>query len=317
MSRGSSNYAFLLDQHRLASKKAHLQVRAGTIQAIRLFFIERDYLEVDTPYLIPAPAPELHIEAVSAGGAFLHTSPELCMKRLLAAGYSRIFQISRCFRQGERGRTHLPEFTMLEWYRPGTDYLGLMDECEEMILYVSEKAGLGEAITYQESSVDLGRPWQKLSVKEAFDRYASLTVEDALQRDCFDRVMVESIEPHLGRPKPTFLYDYPASLAALARIKPGNPEVAERFELYIAGIELANAFSELTDAGEQELRFQKEKERRERLGKAAYPMPEKFLKALPSMPESAGIAFGIDRLVMLFCNQTDIDRVVAFTPEEL
>ena len=152
---------------------------------------------------------------------------------------------------------------------------------------------------------------------EAFDRYASLSVEDAIQRDCFDQVMVEKIEPSLGRPKPTFLYDYPASLAALARIKAGNPRVAERFELYIAGIELANAFSELTDAREQELRFQKEKQRREQLGKTVYPLPEKFLRALPSMPESAGIAFGIDRLVMLFCNQTTIDSVVAFTPEEL
>jgi len=142
-------------------------------------------------------------------------------------------------------------------------------------------------------------------------------VEDALQHDCFDLVMVEKIEPCLGKPKPTFLYDYPASLAALARIKPEDCRVAERFELYVAGIELANAFSELRDAREQEMRFQKEKEKREQLGKTVYPLPEKFLRALPSMPESAGIAFGIDRLVMLFCNQTTLDRVVAFTPEEL
>jgi lysyl-tRNA synthetase class 2 len=239
------------------------------------------------------------------------------MKRLLAAGYPRIFQICKCFRQGERGRTHLPEFTMLEWYRAGTDYSGLMDECEEMILYVSDKVGLGKEIRYQDNLIDLERPWERISVKEAFDRYASLSAEDAIRLDCFDQLMVEKIEPNLGRPKPTFLYDYPASLAALARIKAGNPRVAERFELYIAGIELANAFSELTDAGEQEMRFQKEKEKRERLGKAVYPLPEKFLRALPSMPESAGIAFGVDRLVMLFCNQTTIDGVVAFTPEEL
>ena len=317
MSPGSSNHSFFVDQQRLASKQPFLWVRARVIQAIRLFFVERDYLEVDTPHLIPAPAPELHIDAIRASGAFLQTSPELCMKRLLAAGYPRIFQICKCFRQGERGGTHLPEFTMLEWYRAGTDYSDLMDECEDLILYVSNKVGLGEEISYQGSSIDFRRPWQKISAKEAFDRYASLSVEDAIQRDCFDQVMVEKIEPCLGKPKPTFLYDYPASLAALARIKSGNSGVAERFELYIAGIELANAFSELTDAREQGLRFQKEKEKRERLGKTVYPMPEKFLKALPSMPESAGIAFGIDRLVMLFCNQTDIDRVVAFTPEEL
>ena len=313
---GSSD-SFFIEQQRLASKKSHLQIRARAIQAIRLFFVERDYLEVDTPHLIATPAPEIHIEAVTAGGAFLHTSPELCMKRLLAAGYPRIFQICKCFRQGERGRTHLPEFTMLEWYRTGTDYSGLMDECEEMILYVSNKVGLGQEIRYQDNLIDLERPWERISVKEAFDRYASLSVEDAIRRDCFDQVMVEKIEPCLGKPKPTFLYDYPASLAALARIKAGNPRVAERFELYIAGIELANAFSELTDAREQELRFQKEKEKREQLGKAVYPLPEKFLQSLPSMPESAGIAFGVDRLVMLFCNQTTIDGVVAFTPEEL
>jgi elongation factor P--(R)-beta-lysine ligase len=313
----SRNHSFVLDQQQLASRKAHLRIRATVIQAIRLFFVERDYLEVDTPHLIPAPAPELHIDAVRAGGAFLHTSPELCMKRLLAAGYPRIFQICKCFRQDERGGTHLPEFTMLEWYRAGTDYSGLMDECEDLILYVSNKVGLGEEISYQGNSIDFRRPWQKISVTLAFESYAPLSVEDAIQRDCFDQVMVEKIEPCLGRPKPTFLYDYPASLAALARIKAGNPRVAERFELYIAGIELANAFSELTDAREQELRFQKEKEKREQLGKTVYPLPEKFLQSLPSMPESAGIAFGIDRLVMLFCDQTTIDSVVAFTPEEV
>ncbi len=313
----SSHHSLFSEQLRLASKKTHLEMRARTIQAIRLFFIERGYLEVDTPHLIPAPAPELHIDAVRAGGSFLHTSPELCMKRLLASGYPRIFQICKCFRRGERGQRHLPEFTMLEWYRTETDYSGLMDECEEMILYVSNKVELGGKIRYRESSIDLERPWHRISVREAFDRYASRSVEDALQRGCFDSLIVEKIEPRLGQSKPTFLYDYPASLAALARMKTENPEVAERFELYIAGIELANAFSELTEAGEQQLRFQKEKESREKLGKSVYPLPERFLEALPSMPESAGIAFGIDRLVMLFCNQTAIDGIVAFTPEEL
>jgi lysyl-tRNA synthetase class 2 len=317
MAPESSEHSFFVEQRRLASKKSHLRMRARVIQAIRLFFVERDYLEVDTPHLIPAPAPEIHIDAIRADGGFLHTSPELCMKRLLAAGYPRIFQVCKCFRQGERGGAHLPEFTMLEWYRAGTDYSGLMDECEDMVIYVSGKVGLGEEISYQRGSIDFRRPWHKISVTEAFDRYASLSAEDAIQRDCFDQVMVEKIEPRIGRPKPTFLYDYPASLAALARIKAGNPRVAERFELYVAGIELANAFSELTDAREQALRFQKEKQRREQLGKAVYPLPEKFLQALPSMPESAGIAFGVDRLVILFCNQTTIDGVVAFTPEEL
>jgi lysyl-tRNA synthetase class 2 len=239
------------------------------------------------------------------------------MKRLLAAGYPKLFQISKCFRKGERGEKHLPEFTMLEWYQAGADYLGLMDECEEMILYLSQNLGLGERVQYQSLEIDLRRPWHRISLGEAFRRFASLSLEEALRTDRFDECIVTEIEPHLEESKPTFLYDYPSSLAALARLKKKDPTVAERFELYIAGLELANAFSELTDAREQQARFQREREKRFRLGKPVYPAPEKFLKSLPSMPESAGIALGIDRLVMLFSNQVSIDHVVTFTPEEL
>jgi lysyl-tRNA synthetase class 2 len=292
-------------------------MRARIIQAVRLFFTEKGYLEVETPCLIPAPAPELHIDAVSAGNAFLQTSPELCMKRLLAAGYPRIFQICRCFRQAERGETHLPEFTMLEWYHAGAEYMGLMDECEEMIIDVSRTARFGHKIRYEAHEVDLRKPWLRIPLRDAFHRYASLPLEDALSSGRFDEVMVAEIEPNLGFPKPTFLYDYPASLAAMARIKKDEPRVAERFELYIAGLELANAFSELTDPQEQEARFQRDQEKRRDLGKTMYPLPEKFLRALPQMPESAGIALGVDRLAMLFCNQKSIDNVVSFTPEEL
>jgi lysyl-tRNA synthetase class 2 len=317
MSPGLSNDCFLLGQQRLASKKPHLWMRAKIIQAVRLFFVEKGYLEVETPYLIPAPAPEPHIDAVSAGGAFLHTSPELCMKRLLAAGYPKIFQICRCFREAERGEAHLPEFTMLEWYHAGEDYTGLMDECEEMIIDVSRSIGLGEKIRYEAHEIDLRKPWSRISLKDAFRQYASLSLEDALTSGRFDEVMVTEIEPNLGLPKPAFLYDYPVSLAALARVKKGDPLVAERFELYMAGLELANAFSELTDAYEQGARFEKDREKRRNLGKTVYPLPEKFLRALPHMPESAGIALGVDRLAMLFCNRKSIDNVVSFTPEEL
>ena len=301
----------------MAAKKSTLWLRARILQAIRRYFVDHDYLEVETPHLIPAPAPEIHIDAIRAEDAFLHTSPELCMKRLLSAGYDKIFQICRCFRQGERGEHHLYEFTLLEWYRAGVDYVALMDECEEMILSVSHDLGLGEKITYQKRDIELKKPWERIAVKEAFMRYAPITMEKALELNRFDEVMVSEIEPRLGIPKPTFLYDYPATLAALARLKENEPELAERFEIYMGGLELANAFSELTDVREQEARFIRERENRLKLGKTMYPIPEKFLKSLPQMPSSAGIALGVDRLAMIFSNKTRIDDVVPFTPEDL
>jgi len=300
-----------------AGKEATLWLRARLVQAVRRFFAEKGYLEVYTPHLIPAPAPELHIDAIKAGGAYLHTSPELCMKRLLSAGYPKIFQICPAFRQGERGTRHLPEFMLLEWYRVGIDYTGLMDECEEMILYVSDQVDRGEKLEYRGKTIHLQRPWHRITVAEAFDRYADMAAEKALASGTFDEIMVDRIEPFLGVPKPTFLYDYPASLGALARLKAGNPEVAERFELYIGGLEIANAFSELKNLREQKTRFQAEREKRRQLGKAVYPMPEKFLKDLQHMPQSAGIALGVDRLVMIFADAPSIDDVVSFTPEEL
>jgi lysyl-tRNA synthetase class 2 len=318
MSPGSNNGdSFNGQEQRLAAKKSYLWLRARIIQGIRLFFIENGYLEVETPYLIPAPAPELHIDAISAGEAFLHTSPELCMKRLISAGYPKLFQICRCFRQGERGQNHLPEFTILEWYRAGIDYRELMDEVEEMITFVSRRLGFGESIEFRGHAVGLKSPWQRISVREAFQRYASMSLESSMDSGRFDEVMVQEIEPNLGITKPTFLHDYPASLAALARLKQDDPAYAERFELYVAGLEVANAFTELTDAHEQRERFECERERRRQQGKTVYPLPEKFLRSLHNMPHSAGIALGVDRLVMLFADQPSIDQVVSFTPEEL
>jgi len=317
MSPGSKNSSAEAEQQRLAAKRSNLWLRARLIQAIRDFFIENGYLEVETPHLIPAPAPEVHIEAIRAGGAFLHTSPELCMKRLVSSGYHKIFQICRCFREGERGEQHLSEFTLLEWYRAGIDYVELMDECEEMVLSVSQDLGSGTKIHFQGKDIDLRRPWERMSVKEAYERYASMPMQRALTLKRFDQVMVQEIEPHLGIEKPTFLYDYPAELAALARLKENNPGLAERFEIYMGGLELANAFSELTDVREQEARFERDLLEREQLGKTVYPLPEKFLKSLAHMPRSVGIALGIDRLAMLFCNEDKIDRVISFSPEEL
>jgi len=317
MSPGSKNRLARSERERLSRRRPALRLRALMVQAIRDFFVRKGYLEVETPVLIPAPAPELHIDAVPAKRGFLQTSPELCMKRLLATGYGRIFQVCRCFRRGERGDLHLPEFTILEWYRAHAGYKDIMSECEAMIQFVAQDLGLLQKIHYRGKTIDLSGRWERITVHEAFDRHASLPLDEAMEKGRFEACMVEEIEPHLGSPKPTFLCDYPASMAALARLKPDDTRLAERFELYMSGVELANAFSELTDPGEQRARFQREKERREEQGKEAYPFPGKFLDALALMPDAGGIALGIDRLAMIFSDSATIDEVVTFTPEEL
>jgi elongation factor P--(R)-beta-lysine ligase len=306
-----------MNQPAFFNHKPLLLLRARILQCIREFFITRDYLEVETPQLITAPAPETHIDSISVHDRYLQTSPELCMKRLLALGFPKIFQIAKCFRKGERGELHLPEFSLLEWYRTGIDYHSLMEECETLFLFLSQQLNVGTRLRYGGMDIDLAAPWERLSIQTAFERYASVSLDQALDNHHFDQTMVEEIEPHLGMKRPTFLYDYPASLAALARLKPGTPSIAERFEIYVGGIELANGFSELNDAHEQRLRFEKEHKERALLGKQVSPMPERFLKALEKMPEAAGIALGLDRLVMIFGDARTIDDVVAFTPEEV
>jgi lysyl-tRNA synthetase class 2 len=302
---------------RLSRRQKALQQRASIVQAIRLFFIDQGFLEVETPHRIPAPAPESHIDAVSSGTWFLHPSPELCMKRLLAAGYGKIFQMCRCWREGERGRQHVPEFTLLEWYRAGDDYRTLMEDCETLIQTLASKMGLGQRLIFHGQEIDLAGPWERISVRDAFRGYSKITMKEALEHGHFDEVMVQDIEPRLGMTKPTFLYDYPAERGTLARLRKDDPSVAERFELYMGGLELANAFSELVDPEEQRKRFLLEQANRRSQGKPVYPMPEPFLDELEEMPPSAGIALGVDRLVMVLLNAATIDDVVAFTPEEL
>jgi lysyl-tRNA synthetase class 2 len=317
MSLGSRNSSIEEEPAAFRKRKSHLILRARLVQSVRDFFINRHYLEVETPQLITAPAPETHIDSISVDGRYLQTSPELCMKRLLAEGFPRIFQIARCFRDGERGALHFPEFSLLEWYRTGIDYHDLMEECEDLFLFLSHRLDLGTRLSCRGRNIDLKAPWERLSVRSAFERYATVSLDQALETDSFDQTMVTEIEPHLGITTPTFLLDYPASLAALARLKPTSPSVAERFEIYVGGMELANGFSELNDAHEQRLRFEKELQQREFAGKCVSPMPERFLSALTRMPEAAGIALGLDRLVMIFADAGSIDEVVAFTPEEV
>jgi len=306
-------------QHTLfpAARQRNLRSRALILSAVRGFFCSQDFLEVDTPHRIPAPIPECHIDLVHSGSWFLHPSPEICMKRMLSAGFERIYQICHCWRDGERGRLHLPEFTMLEWYRTQADYTSLMDDCKGLITTAAEAVGINGKLVRNGNRISLDGPWEKLSVREAFVRYGGIEAEEALDRDLFDEIMVRDIEPRLGVERPTFLVEYPAERGSLARLKPGDPDVAERFELYIAGLELANAFSELCDPVEQRERFGKELVNRAGLGKTAHPLPEKFLRDLAGMPPSAGIALGLDRLVMLLLDAASIDEVVSFTPEEL
>ena len=304
--------------HRQKRLRKNLIIRARVIQAVRKFFFEHDYLEIETPIRMPAPAPEAHIDAVASGDWFLQTSPELCMKRLLASGYPRIFQICKCFRQAERGRFHLPEMTLLEWYRAGSDYRDMMNECEALIFNVAQEMGKKkDGIFYQGEEIRLNPPWSRISVGDAFDRFGSISLEGALAKDQFDQIMVTEIEPALGKSRPVFLYDYPACRGALARLKPQDRRYAERFELYIGGLEICNAYSELADPAEQRARFEQEHERRLESGKPVYPMAHNFLDALKDMPAAAGNALGMDRLTMLFADASTIEDVVAFVPEEL
>lgn len=239
------------------------------------------------------------------------------MKRLLSAEYPRIFQICKCFRANERGRKHLSEFTMLEWYCTDMGYRDFMGQCEKLIQAVAGDLGLGSRLTYRDRTIDLASPWHRISVPEAFTRWSAVPMDEALATDRFDEIMVTDIEPNLGIDKPTFLYDYPAACAALAKLNPDNPTLAQRFELYISGLELCNAFMELTDPREQRRRFDEERTAMRRMGKRPYPMPETFLRALSHMPDAAGNALGVDRLVMLFADTDVIDDVVAFTTEEI
>ena len=301
----------------LVKRKKALQQRARILQGIRQFFIIKGYLEVETSHRIPTPAPESHIDAISSGQWFLHTSPELCMKRMMAAGYEKIFQICRCWRERERGSLHLPEFTLLEWYRAGGDYHSLMEECEELIRFVARTIGLEQKLIFRSHEIDLSEPWERISVKEAFRCYSKTSMAKALERNLFDEIMVQDVEPKLGIEKPTFIYDYPGVRGALARLKQEDQTVAERFELYMGGLELANGFSELVDSEEQRRRFHIENANRQSFGKPIYSIPDKFLAELDNMPPSAGIALGVDRLVMVFLDVETIDEVVAFTPEEL
>ncbi|MBN1268578.1 MAG: EF-P lysine aminoacylase GenX [Kiritimatiellae bacterium] len=289
-----------------------LETRARVLRTIRGFFHDRGFLEVTTPARIRAPAIEEHIDPEPAGDWFLRTSPELDMKRLLAAGCPRIFQVGPCFRRGERGQHHHPEYTMLEWYRAHANYADILLDTKALILAVAREALGSDTISYQGAAIDLAL-WERMTVSEAFLEFAGWDPAKDFDADRFDLDLVEKVEPQLPRHAPVVLTDFPAERAAFGRLKPGNPRLAERWELYIGGLELANACSELTDAAEQRARLERCAEHRAARGQSVWPADEDFLDALAAgMPPAAGIALGVDRLVMLLADKGSLEEILPF-----
>ncbi len=301
------------ERERLAAKRPALECRARLLASIRSFFTARGFLEIETPIRIDTPALELHIDAEPSGSAWLRTSPELHMKRLVAAGYSRLFQIGPCFRMGERGRFHNPEYTMLEWYRTGADSCGILADTRELLRQVVRDAVGGETIPAPNGAVRVGGEWSVITVAEAFSRFAGWNPVEDYDEARFELDLMRKVEPALPMDRPCVLTGYPAAAAALSRLDPTDPRVAERWELYVAGVELANAYTELTDAVEQEKRFRECADERRRLGKPVYPLDPDFLKALQAgMPACGGAALGVDRLAMLLAGGDSLDAVMAF-----
>ncbi len=291
----------------------NLETRSQVLRAVREFFDRESFVEVETPVRIPAPALETHIDAPASGRGWLRTSPELHMKRLLAAGCARIYQMGPCFRVGECGRRHNPEFTLLEWYRAGADYTDILRDTEALLRHVFERVAGRAAIAYRGRTVDLVPPWHVVAVRDAFRRWAGWDPVADWDAERFDLDLVSRVEPALPQDRPCVLTDYPAPAAALARLKPGDPSVAERWEVYVAGLELANAYSELCDPAAHRARFLETAEARRALGKEVYPLDEPFLRALErGMPPCGGIALGVDRLVMLACGAENIAEARPF-----
>jgi lysyl-tRNA synthetase class 2 len=332
-----------------ADRRGLLLARNRIQAEIRGYFAAAGFVEVDTPGLQVSPGNEAHLhafatEAIGHGGErtpmYLHTSPEFAMKKLLAAGETRLFQFAHVWRNRERGALHHPEFTMLEWYRAGEPYEALMADCAALLRIAAKTAG-ARRLAYRGREADPFAVPERLSLAEAFSRHAGIDLlatldgaetdrdrlatamrgaglrvaADDTWADLFSRALVERIEPNLGIGRPTILDRYPAAEAALARPAADDPRVAERFELYASGVELANGFGELTDAAEQRRRFELEMAEKARIYGERYPIDEDFLAALALMPRASGVALGFDRLVMVAAGAQSIDEVIAFPTE--
>jgi elongation factor P--(R)-beta-lysine ligase len=333
--------------HVHADRRPFLSARGRITAALRRCFHERDFVEVEAAVLQVSPGNEAHLHAFAtdliapdgeASRLYLHTSPEFAAKKLLAAGERRIFDFARAFRNRERGALHHPEFTLLEWYRAGEPYDAVMADCATLLAQAAAAAGT-KRLTFRGRLADPFFEPERMTVAEAFDRFAGIdllatvsaqetdrnamaaaahaagiaTAADDTWGDIFSRALVERIEPNLGLGRATVLYEYPVAEAALARPKATDPRVAERFELYACGVELANGFGELTDAAEQRRRFEIEMAEKERVHGERYPLDQDFLAALGQMPPASGAALGFDRLVMLATGAARIEQVI-WTP---
>ncbi|MEO7036038.1 MAG: EF-P lysine aminoacylase EpmA [Polyangiaceae bacterium] len=296
----------------------HLQARARALAAVRAYFARERFLEVETPLRVPAPGVDLHLDAIPAHGGYLITSPELHMKRLLSAGFPRIFQVARASRRDELGLLHEPEFSMLEWYRAFAGLEEVLADTEHLVRAVAQGvSGKPTLVGATGQAYELELPFQRVTVREAFQEFAGIAdAVDLAHTDearYFER-LVTLVEPGLARqPRPLFLWKYPANQAALARLSTTDPSVAERFELYVGGVELCNGFDELTCANEQRARFEQDSARRSAEGRPTYPIDERFLTALQSgMPRAGGNALGFDRLLMLATGARELAEVMAF-----
>jgi lysyl-tRNA synthetase class 2 len=333
-----------------ADRRPFLVARAQIAAAVRAWFSAQGFIEVETATLQVSPGNETHLhgfatELIGSAGErntlYLRTSPEFACKKLLAAGEQRIFDFARVFRNRERTALHHPEFTLLEWYRGEESYERLMEDCAAMLAQAARATG-AKQFRFRGREADPFAEPERLSVAEAFQRHADIDLLATLKGgegdraalavaagragvtvagndtwgDIFSRVMAEKVEPHLGDGRACILYEYPITQAALARAKPGDPRVAERFELYLCGVELANAFAELTDPAEQRRRFDEAMAEKERLYGERYPIDEDFIAALPHMPPASGIALGFDRLVMLATGAQRIEQVLWSTVPE-
>ncbi|MEO0321850.1 MAG: EF-P lysine aminoacylase EpmA [Myxococcota bacterium] len=293
-----------------------LRLRARLKDAVRAFFADHDFLEVDTPAMVPSPGLDVHLDAFGVSGSvaprWLITSPEYQLKRVLAGGLPRVYQMARCFRRGERGPLHEPEFTMVEWYRTFAGSAEVMADTERLVAQVAEAANGRPVLLGRSGAVDVTPPWERLSVTEAFARYAGRDAEALLAEgeEAFFRVLATELEPQLGRERPVFLTGWPASMASLARLDAEGR--ADRFEAYVDGVELCNGFGELVDPVEQRARLQRDRASREAQGLPAYPIDGRFLAALEEgLPPSGGNALGFDRLVMLAAGASHIADVLA------
>lgn len=308
-----------------------LRQRALMRRAVRDYFDRCTFLEVETPAIVPSPGLDLHLDAfpVAGGGParWLITSPEYQMKRILGGGAPRVYQMCRCFRRGELGEHHEPEFTMVEWYRAFAGADEVMDDTERLVAHVAQTVWNGSTvIPARGTPVDVAPPWDRITVREAFARHAGVDAQVVLtsgatkdeSEERFFRILVEKVEPQLGRTRPTFLTDWPASMASLARLDPTDPSVAQRFEAYVDGVELCNGFAELIDPVEQRMRLERDQRAREQRGMTIYPIDEAFLGALEEgLPPCGGNALGFDRLVMLVLGAQHIEEVVAIPNRRL